>query len=76
MAILGQFDEAESLYIESIRSAKEHRFVHEQGIASELAGMFFYERGLHQKACTFLKHSIDCYNEWGALAVSRVSDTF
>jgi len=64
-AILGKDHEAESWYIRSIRSAKEHRFIHEQGIASELAGMFFYERGLHQKAS-------HCYNEWGALAVSKV----
>ena len=73
MSILGQIDTAEYLYIRSVRSAKEHRFIHEQGVASELAGMFYYERGLQQKACLFLKHSIDCYNEWGALAVSRVS---
>ena len=71
MYLTGQFNQAQSLYIESIQSAKEHRFIHEQAIASELAGMFYYERGFQSKARLLLKHSVQCFREWGAMAVAR-----
>ncbi|KAL7538621.1 hypothetical protein ACHAXR_008700 [Thalassiosira sp. AJA248-18] len=71
MSVLGRFDEAESLYTSSIRSAIDHEFIHEQGIASELAGLFFHERGLVAKSYSFLMHSIECYNKWGAFAVAK-----
>ena len=71
MYLTGQFDQAQSLYIESIQSAKEHRFIHEQAIASELAGMFYYERGFQSKARLLLKHSVRCFKQWGAMAVAR-----
>jgi len=71
MNILGEFDQAESLYISSIRSAKEHNFLHEEAIASELAGEFFFARGFRQKSLELLLHAERCYERWGASAVAR-----
>ncbi|KAL7541595.1 hypothetical protein ACHAXR_011473 [Thalassiosira sp. AJA248-18] len=62
---------AESLYEDAIRSSHEHKFIHEEAVASELAGMFFYGRGLQSKSLAFFRHAIKCYNEWGGLAVAR-----
>ena len=47
MHTLGDFDGAASFYERSIQSAREHKFIHEEAIASELAGLFYLERGLH-----------------------------
>jgi hypothetical protein len=75
-SIMGDFDQAESSYIRSVRSARDHKFVHEEAIASELAGIFFLDRGLHPKSYLFSMHSVECYKKWGALAVARrVEDT-
>lgn len=67
----GEFDRAGSLYDCAIQSAREHKFVHEEAIASELAGAFYHERGLHQKSFSCLVHSVKCYEMWGAFAVAR-----
>jgi hypothetical protein len=67
----GEFDIAGSLYDSAIRSAREHKFVHEEAIACELAGIFFYEIGFHHKSYLCLLHSVDCYEKWGAHAVAR-----
>ena len=71
MYISGNFNQAEDLYIRSIRSAHEHKFVQEEAIASEMAGDFFYETHCLPKSLSLFKHSIKCYIEWGALAVAR-----
>ena len=70
MHTLGNYDAAEPLYASSIRSAHEHRFIHEVAIASELAGDLFYERGSHLESYALYMHSIRCYIEWDALAVA------
>ena len=70
MHTLGNYDAAEPLYISSIRSAREHKFIHEEAITSELAGDLFYERGSHLESYALYMHSIKCFNEWGALAVA------
>ena len=70
MHTLGNYDAAKPLYISSIRSACEHKFIHEEAIASELAGDFFNERGSHLESYALYMHSIKCFSEWGALAVA------
>jgi len=67
----GNFDRAASCYDRALQSAIDHKFVHEEAIACELAGDFYYERNFHQKSLAFFKHSIKCYTEWGAFAVAR-----
>ena len=67
----GNFDQAASCYDKAVRSANEHRFIHEEAMACELAGDFYYERNSHQKSYAFFVHSIECYMKWGAFAVAR-----
>ena len=55
-SLLSNCDKAEILYLMSIQYAKKHRFCHEEAIASELAGSFFYERGYSEKACVLFQH--------------------
>ena len=76
MHTLGDFDNAASLYERSVRSAREHKFIHEEAIASELAGIFFLERGLREKSLNLFLHSIWSYKTWGALAVAKRVETF
>ena len=68
---LRAFDKAATRYQVSIKAAQEHNFIHEQAIASELAGIFFLERGLSEKSYSHFKNSSDCYEEWDATAVAR-----
>ena len=67
----GDFDSAASTYDKAICSANEHRFVHEEAIASELAGDFYYKRNFQEKSMSFFKHSLKCYLKWGATAVAK-----
>lgn len=62
---------AESFYDDAIRSAHAHKFIHEEAIASELAGTFYHERGFHQKSYLYFVHSVQSYNKWGARAVAK-----
>jgi hypothetical protein len=71
MLTMGEINKAEPLYESAIRSAHDHKFIHEEAIASELAGIFYYERGLHQKSYSYFVHSVDCYEKWGAHAVVK-----
>ena len=71
MHTMGNLDAAGPLYFSSIRSAREHKFIHEEAIASELAGEYLYERGNHSDAYALFMHSIKCFKEWGADAVAK-----
>ena len=72
---MGNFDqEASLLYEKAIRLAHDHKFMNCEAIASELAGVFFCERGLSGEA--LMLHSVQCYKTWGALAVARRVETF
>ncbi|EED90319.1 hypothetical protein THAPSDRAFT_263599, partial [Thalassiosira pseudonana CCMP1335] len=74
MYFMGDFERASKLYDEAIATSHSHKFIHEEAIASELAGHFYYERkGFQEEALGFFAHSVRCYEEWGAKAVaSRV----
>ena len=75
MHALGNLDKAEPLYTSSIRSAREHKFIHEEAVASELAGDCLFELGRQSEAYTLYKHSIKCFEEWGADAVAKRVET-
>jgi len=76
MHVLGNLDQAEFYYSQSILSAQKHKFVHEEAIGCDLLGEFLYERSIAanshfaQSKPVFL-HSIECYEKWGAFAVAR-----
>eukprot|EP00584_Thalassiosira_punctigera_P013727 CAMPEP_0172549094 /NCGR_PEP_ID=MMETSP1067-20121228/18259_1 /TAXON_ID=265564 ORGANISM="Thalassiosira punctigera, Strain Tpunct2005C2" /NCGR_SAMPLE_ID=MMETSP1067 /ASSEMBLY_ACC=CAM_ASM_000444 /LENGTH=299 /DNA_ID=CAMNT_0013336419 /DNA_START=131 /DNA_END=1030 /DNA_ORIENTATION=- len=66
-----RYDRAEFFYERSMRSAREHKFLHEEAVASELAARFFYRRGSSRKSRSFFAHAAKCFREWGATAVAN-----
>jgi len=70
MHAMGNLDEAGPFYISSIQSARSHKFIQDEAIASEMAGEYLFELGRHSEAYTLYKHSVKCFDEWGANAVS------
>jgi PAS domain S-box-containing protein len=74
--IEGRYLEAEHLYEESIRLAREHGFVQNEGIASELATRFYTARGFGTIAQAYLRNARYCYLRWGADGKVRQLDEF
>jgi GAF domain-containing protein len=54
------------LYEEAIRSAHEHGFVQNEGVAHEVAARFYAARGYKTFANTYLRNARYCYLRWGA----------
>jgi hypothetical protein len=67
---------AATCYEASIKAAHEHKFIQEEAIANELAGLFFLEEGQRQKALSCFKQSTECYRVWGAFAIARRVQAF
>ena len=57
-------------YDASIMAAKEHKFIHEEATANELAGIFYSEQGNRQRALSYFLQSVVCYKKWGASAIA------
>lgn len=57
---------AEQLYEQAIRSSHANGFVHNEALASELAGRFYAARGFEKIARAYLQHARYCYQRWGA----------
>ena len=60
--------DAMRLYEEAIRSAREHGFVQNEGLANELAARFYAARGFETIAHAYLRNARHCYLRWGAEA--------
>jgi predicted ATPase/signal transduction histidine kinase/CheY-like chemotaxis protein len=58
--------DAERLYEESIQLARKNGFVHNEGIASELAARFYAARAFETIAQAYLRKARYCYLRWGA----------
>lgn len=58
--------EAMSLYEQSIEAARENGFIQDKGIANELAGRFYRQRGAATAADAYLLQARSCYLRWGA----------
>ena len=58
--------DAERLYEEAVRSARENGFVQNEGIAQERAARFYGERGLETIRDALLRNARACYVRWGA----------
>jgi len=65
------FNRAAVCYEASAEAAREHRFIHEEAFACELAGIFFIGTGDRPKAKLFYLRSMECFNNWGAFVVAR-----
>jgi predicted ATPase/signal transduction histidine kinase len=66
--------DAMRFYDKAIRSAREHRFVQNEGIANELAGLFYAARDYETIANMHLRNARYCYVQWGADAKVRQLD--
>eukprot|EP00986_Skeletonema_menzelii_P013758 scaffold8352_cov76-Skeletonema_menzelii.AAC.1 len=66
----GELEMAKSKFRASIDSAKRHRFVHEEGLASELLGAFLEENGNVDEAKEHFAYARLCYQKWGAFALA------
>jgi PAS domain S-box-containing protein len=64
--IEGRELDAERLYEEAIRSARENEFVQNEALANELAARFYAGRGLHTIAHAYLRNARYSYLRWGA----------
>ena len=62
----GRDVEAMRLYEQAIRSAREHGFVQNEGLAYEVAARFYRARGFETFSDTYLYKARDCYLRWGA----------
>ena len=64
---LGDLVKAEASYAAAIKSARSSGFIHEQGLACELAG-YHYEENVGDIGCArgFFDQAIDCYLQWGS----------
>jgi predicted ATPase/signal transduction histidine kinase len=58
--------DAMRLYEDAIRSAREHGFVQNEGLANELAARFYAARGFEKIANAYLRDARYCYLRWGA----------
>jgi PAS domain S-box-containing protein len=59
--------DAMDLYEQAIRSAREHGFVQNEGLAHESAARFYLARGFDTVAHAYLRNARNCYDRWGAL---------
>lgn len=57
---------AEPLYEKAAQSARENGYVQTEGLANELAGTAFVNRGLQTAALGYLEAARQCYKKWGA----------
>ena len=64
--IEGRELDAERLYEQAIRSAHDHGFVQNEGLAYEVAARFYSARGFETIADAYLRKARDCYLRWGA----------
>jgi PAS domain S-box-containing protein len=62
----GRALDAERLYEEAIRLAREHGFIQNEGLANELAARFHAARGFTTIADAYLRNARSCYVRWGA----------
>jgi PAS domain S-box-containing protein len=64
--IEGREADAMRLYENAIRSAREHGFVQNEGLAHEVAARFYAARGAESIAHACLRNARRCYLRWGA----------
>jgi hypothetical protein len=70
----GRHLDAECLYEQAIRSARENGFVHNEAIAYERASDFYRARGFDQFADLYVRNARYCYLRWGAVGKVRQLD--
>ena len=59
-------DKAATCYEASVISARNHKLIHEEAMACELAGYFYEEQGEEAKSEAYLLQAHRAYIQWGA----------
>ena len=59
-------EEAKASYAAAVTSARSSRFLHEQGLACELAALHYKKIGDNKSAYGFFNQAKQCYSEWGS----------
>ena len=72
--IRGQDFAAMKFYDDAIKLAGKHEFVHNEGLANEIAARFCVDRGFTAVALTYLRNARRCYLKWGALGKAKQLD--
>jgi len=62
----GKEVEAATAYFRAAELASDHRFLHEEALIFERAGIFHLHNGDHDKASGLFSKAYDCYMRWGA----------
>jgi predicted ATPase/signal transduction histidine kinase len=70
----GRALDAEHLYEQAIRLAREQGFFQNEGLANERAAQFYAARGFETIAHAYLRHARYCYLRWGAEGKVRQLD--
>lgn len=70
----GRDHEAMTNYDKALRAAREGGFVQVEGLACELAGVFYQRRGFALLPATYLRQARTCYERWGAKGKVRQLD--
>eukprot|EP00985_Skeletonema_marinoi_P006146 scaffold2669_cov115-Skeletonema_marinoi.AAC.1 len=73
---LEDFESAKRFYDAAILSAQEHKFVHEEALACELAGHFMLESGEGRSSLSYFLLAQKKYREWGAYAKEESMNTY
>ncbi|MFL6604894.1 MAG: AAA family ATPase [Steroidobacteraceae bacterium] len=68
----GRESDAQLLYEQAIRAARDNGFVQIEALAFELAARFYAGRGLEIVSSTLLRNARACYERWGAAAKVRL----
>ena len=63
--------DAEVQYVNAVEEAKSSSFVHEEGLASELAGAHYERLGNIVKALPLFQQAENCYVDWGSMVKTR-----
>jgi PAS domain S-box-containing protein len=62
----GRTADAQRLYEQAIRLARQNGFMHQEAVANELAGCFYEGQGLHTIAHALFRNARYGYQRWGA----------
>jgi tetratricopeptide (TPR) repeat protein len=73
----GDFERAKLLYENAIKSAKQHKFIHEEALAYELGANFYLAMNNKSMAMSFFTKAHEKYTQWQAFAkVKALSELF
>jgi len=62
---------ARACYQASIKAAREHRFIHEEGLAEEKLATYLLHKSQHDDALRHFINAKRCYDSWGACTLGR-----